>query len=121
MSINCFWHFSLVLYRNYENDYYILSGEDDDTKMDTLYSGSVYFSKDCFVEALESTEHSEREHTVNARDYLTKNNQEGGAHLFHVHYPHISSQRIVPIMSLAAEHLRHCSGPGDADHTAFCQ
>ncbi len=67
-----------TLGRNYNRDYYILSGDSDISQKDTLYTGSVYFSKDCRVEVLNSWAGYET-HTVNAKDYLTKDNQEVGA------------------------------------------
>lgn len=67
-----------VFARNYSWDYYILIDEDDDRETDTLYKGSVYFSKSCRIEA-KDPDHGFENHGVNVKDYLTKDKQEVGA------------------------------------------
>ena len=67
-----------TLGRSYDCNYYTLSGDSDITEKDTLYTGSVYFSKDCLVEVRNPWADWEG-HTVNVWDYLTKDNQEVGS------------------------------------------
>lgn len=59
-------------------DFYILVGEDADTQTDTLYTGSLYFSKDC-ITRVNNPDDSFRSHTVSISDYLTRDKKTVGA------------------------------------------
>lgn len=58
--------------------YYVLIGEDDDIYKDTLYSGSLYFSKECTATALDPA-NEYRRHSVSLYDYATKDHSVVGA------------------------------------------
>lgn len=69
-----------LLARAAHKDFYILVGEDADTQTDILYTGSLYFSKDC-ITRVNNPYDSFRVHTVPISDYLTRDKKTVGSQL----------------------------------------
>lgn len=59
-------------------DYYTLSGDSDATDKESIYSGSLYFSKDCTAEAFDMMNDWVK-HTVSFKDYATQDHELIGA------------------------------------------
>ncbi len=66
------------LRRDLRDNFYALAGEDAETDKDLLYTGSLYFSKDCKASALDPDNGFER-HPVTFKDYATLPSRTVGA------------------------------------------